>query len=503
MDAAVLQYSGLQSHGTFGTLQGMSAKEQLPCPPEVSADLIIDTIPDGLIVLDEHCRMQRWNKAMELIAGYSEQDMLGKACAVLDFRDPNSGDAMDMERQCLASGQVDSERVKEIECTLQARDGETVPVRKCGRVLLNVAGHAIGILMIITDLRPLRRLQDRLSSLELSDHDIKPPGRLLGTSPAMQAVYHRIRLTANSDVTVLIEGETGTGKERVAEAIHECSMRSGKPLVKVNCSALSENLLESELFGHVKGAFTGAVKDSPGRIERAEGGTLFLDEIGDISPLIQLKLLRVLQEHEYERVGDVVTRKANVRFIAATHRNLRERVDQGLFREDFYYRIRVYAIEAPALRNHKTDIPLLCQTFIDRLNRQTDRQVRRISDAVYHCFQDYCWPGNVRQLENAIEHAFVTCQTDCIELPDLPPEIASPHRRTDECMNQRGRKGTKSVGPPAVITRDLLKNTLAACNGNQSEACPAFGPLTVPLSGEKPETVVIAAAAQVGSKSSF
>lgn len=476
MSATPLQHSGLQSRIVFGILRGMSAKEQVPCPPEVSADLIIDTIPDGLIVLDAHCRMQRWNKAMEQIAGYSEQEMIGKPCGVLHFQDANSGNTMDMERQCLTSGQVDSERMKEIECTLQARNGETVPVRKYGRVLLDAAGGAIGILMVITDLRPLRRLQDRLSSLELSSLDITPPGRLLGTSPAMQAVYHRIRLTANSDVTVLIEGETGTGKERVAEAIHECSTRSDSPLVKVNCSALSENLLESELFGHVKGAFTGAVKDSPGRIERAEGGTLFLDEIGDISPLIQLKLLRLLQEHEYERVGDTTTRKTNVRFIAATHRNLRERVDQGLFREDFYYRIRVYAIEAPALRNHKTDIPQLCQTFIARLNRQTGRNVRRISDGVYHCFQDYCWPGNVRQLENAIEHAFVTCQTDTLEMNDLPEEIRSAHLRAMECSNRTGSsKRNVDRHLPSPITRDILENMLTECHGNQSETARRLG----------------------------
>jgi DNA-binding NtrC family response regulator len=299
----------------------------------------------------------------------------------------------------------------------------------------------------------------------------------VGTDPVMQAVYHRIRLAAQSEVTVLISGETGTGKELVAEALHTLSARRDKPLVRVNCSALSENLLESELFGHVKGAFTGAVKDTPGRIEMAEGGTLFLDEIGDISPLIQLKLLRVLQEHEYERVGDSVTRKANVRFIAATHRNLRERVGQGTFREDFYYRIRVYAIELPALREHKADIPLLCDAFIVRLNRRTGKTIRQLSDEAQHGLMDYCWPGNVRQLENAIEHAFVTCAGDTILMEDLPDEIRSALQREVECRRRGGDQsfGGRAPRRRAAITREMLLDALARCQGNQSEAARALG----------------------------
>jgi len=444
---------------------------------DISAELVIDTIPDGLIVLDAGCRIQRWNKAMERLTGFRQEEVWGKPCALLDFRDALSGEMLESEKQCLSAGKPDPERIREIECTLQTRHGETVNIRKYGRVLAGPDGHAIGILLVLVDISPLRRLEAQLACVVPADAGKQPPGRLVGADPVMQAVYHRIRLAAQSEVTVLISGETGTGKELVAEALHTLSARRDKPLVRVNCSALSENLLESELFGHVKGAFTGAVKDTPGRIEMAEGGTLFLDEIGDISPLIQLKLLRVLQEHEYERVGDSVTRKANVRFIAATHRNLRERVEQGVFREDFYYRIRVYAIEMPALREHKADIVLLCDAFIDRLNRRTGKAIRRLSAEAQHGLMDYCWPGNVRQLENAIEHAFVTCAGDTIMLDDLPAEIRSALQRAIECRGPAGEP------PPAggilrrrtAITRETLLNMLERCQGNQAETARALG----------------------------
>ena len=442
---------------------------------EISADLVIDTIPDGLIVLDGGCRIRRWNKAMERLTGYGQQEVLGKPYTLLDFRDGDSGELLEQERRCLTAGRPDPERIREIECTLQTRQGETVTIRKYGRVLAGPDGSAVGILLVLVDLRPLRRLEAQLSCVVSADAMKQPPGRLLGTDPVMQSVYHRIRLAAQSEVTVLISGETGTGKELVAEALHTLSLRRDKPLVRVNCSALSENLLESELFGHVKGAFTGAVKDTPGRIEMAEGGTLFLDEIGDISPLIQLKLLRVLQEYEYERVGDSVTRKANVRFIAATHRNLRERVEQGTFREDFYYRIRVYAIEMPALREHKADIVQLCDAFIDRLNRRTGKTIRQLSPEALNSLMDYCWPGNVRQLENAIEHAFVTCQDGSITLADLPGEIRSVRERQRECA--RAGDGPPMPWPPRRqrVSIEKLLGTLGECQGNQAEAARRLG----------------------------
>jgi transcriptional regulator with GAF, ATPase, and Fis domain len=277
----------------------------------------------------------------------------------------------------------------------------------------------------------------------------------------------------------LVEGETGTGKELVADAVHTLSKRHGGRLVKVNCSALSENLLESELFGHVKGAFTGAVKDKPGRIELAEGGTLFLDEIGDISPLIQLKLLRVLQEHEYERVGDVRVRKANVRFIGATNRNLRELVAAGKFRDDIYYRICVYSIAMPALREHKVDIPLLCERFIERLNRNTGKHIRHLAPEARAHLMNYYWPGNVRQLENAIEHAFVMCFGDTITLDDLPEDIRGDYGGAVPCRVPASNliEMGSIVRPRRCggLTRSLLLETLVSCRWNRSAAARQLG----------------------------
>jgi len=457
----------------------MKNTEKMSSLLDISAELVIDTIPDGLIVLDSNCRMQRWNKAMERLTGYTESEMLGKPCAILDFRSYETGEPLEQERKCLASGQADPERMKATECTLQSSSGATVPVRKYGRMLMNADGLAVGILIIIEDLRPLRRLEERISGIEAFERSEPAPGRLVGVSPEMQVVYNRIRLAAKSDVTVLVAGETGTGKELVAEALHDLSNRAKGPLIKVNCSALSENLLESELFGHVKGAFTGAVKDKPGRIEMAEGGTLFLDEIGDISPLIQLKLLRLLQEHEYERVGDATVRKADVRFIAATHRDLKARVAEGLFRQDFYYRICVFSIDVPALREHKPDILLLCDAFIERLNKSTGKNIQRISEEARKLLLKYCWPGNVRQLENAIEHAFVMCFSESITVDDLPNEI----RFSDMQCSGYGVSplslpiSTAVAYPPRkpALTRERLLSVLEECHWNQSEAARRLG----------------------------
>lgn len=343
------------------------------------------------------------------------------------------GERINLEHQCLLAQDARNETVEQVECTIRSKAGEDIPVVKNGQVLKNKQGRPTGFVETLKDLRAIKRLEQDVAALRHDSMPLRGLGRLVGSSRQMVDVYDRIRLAADSDVTVLIEGDTGTGKELVAEAVHSMSARADVPLVKVHCSALSENLLESELFRHVKGSFTGAVKDKAGRIEMAEGGTLFLDEIGDVSPLIQLKLLRVLQEHEYERVGESQQREANVRFIAATHRNLRQRVTEGAFREDFYYRVRVFTIAMPPLREHKEDITLLCERFMEKLNANTGKHIAGLSHDVNHCFMDYCWPGNVRELENTIEHAFVTCLGDTIELEDLPAEIRSSSQRAIEC----------------------------------------------------------------------
>lgn len=439
----------------------------------VDADLIIDTVPDGLMVLDQGCRIMRWNRAMEVLSGYLSEEIQGKTCTLLDFCHPRTGERLNVERQCLLSGGKGDSSPREMECNLLHKSGERVPVRKVTRVIRDSEGGAVGLLDVLTDLRPLRNLEMQINELRRPP-GIEAPGRLTGRSRPMREVYERIRMAADSDVTVLIEGETGTGKELVAEAIHQESRRREKPLVKVNCSALAENLLESELFGHVRGAFTGAVNDKTGRIEAAEGGTLFLDEIGDLSPMIQLKLLRLLQEHEYEKVGESTTRKADMRIIAATHRNLREKVIEGRFREDFYYRIHVFSIPVPSLRKRREDIPLLYEIFVRQMNKRTGKSIDCLLEDARNCIMDYCWPGNVRELENAIEHAFVTCPDHCIRLEDLPFEIREACRGESDCG-----KMPKGPGVPATaageLTPEQLLSTLRECGWNRAEAARRLG----------------------------
>ncbi len=433
---------------------------------------VVDMMAEGVFVVDADCRIVLWNRAMEEMTGWNAADMMGhQPCSEMVCAENEAAESV-----CALLQQVsDQPLVLHKECRLKTREGATIPVLQNARVLNGETGQPAGVIVTLTDLRTLRRLEQDLAAMRHDASPIRRVGRLIGASPVMLEVYERIRLAAEADVTVLIQGETGTGKELVAEAIHRMSARKGKPLVKVNCSALAENLLESELFGHVKGAFTGAVKDKIGRIEMACGGTLLLDEIGDVSPLIQLKLLRVLQEQEYERVGEARSCKADVRFIAATHRDLKERVTTGEFREDFYYRIHVFAVTMPPLREHREDIPLLCEAFMDKLNTHTGKQIARVSHDARHCLMDYCWPGNVRQLENALEHAYVTCQAHSIELDDLPPEIRSAKQRSVECSGSRTQAALPVRGPTPALSRELLLDVLQACDWNQSAAARRLG----------------------------
>jgi two-component system response regulator HydG len=268
---------------------------------------------------------------------------------------------------------------------------------------------------------------------------------------------------SDSDATVLVLGASGTGKELVAAAVHQSSHRSAGPFVKVNCSALSENLLESELFGHVRGAFTGAVRDKVGRFERAHGGTIFLDEIGDISPGVQLKLLRVLQEREIERVGSSETIAIDVRVIAATNRDLRALIAEGRFREDLFYRLHVMPIELPSLRERKEDIPLLVQHFIAIHNARTGRQIEAIDPAAMTLLLDHEWPGNVRELENAIEHAFIKCRGQVL-LPECLPRHLHHERAT-------AMPRPSSTRPE----REQVAEVLEQCHWNRSEAADKLG----------------------------
>jgi PAS domain S-box-containing protein len=414
---------------------------------------------------------------MELLTGYSRQMVVGQndaflRCVPADDRNGNPSSASARSDAAPPTAPV--------ECALHQRDGGSVPVLKNTRRLHDGAGQITGTVCIFTDLRPLKALQAQVARLRYDVPNDAGEDRLIGKSLVMREVRERIRLAAESNATVLILGETGTGKELVAEAIHFQSERQNQPLLKVNCSALPETLLESELFGHVKGAFTGAVKDKPGRFELADGGTLFLDEIGDLSPLIQLKLLRVLQHHEFERVGESRARRADVRITAATHRDLRHLAAAGRFREDLFYRLNVFPIHVPPLRERTTDVPLLVNHFLERFNRETGKSIVQLSSDVRHILMDFCWPGNVRQLENAIEHAFVTCPGPEIGLFDLPVEIRMTELRQQICDDRRdSASGAGSPGANRLLAKTPTKEELLAwleeCHYNKAAVARRAG----------------------------
>jgi Nif-specific regulatory protein len=294
------------------------------------------------------------------------------------------------------------------------------------------------------------------------------PSNIVGNSKGMQTVFDLIAQVSKSDTTALIRGESGTGKELVAHAIHFNSFRSTKPFIKVNCGALPESVVESELFGHEKGAFTGAIATRKGRFELAHGGTIFLDEIGDLSPTTQIKLLRVLQEREFERVGGATTLKTDVRVIAATNRDLEELISDGIFRQDLYYRLDVFPIHVPPLRERKTDIPLLADFFVEKYSKVNHKNIRRIATPAIDMLMTYHWPGNVRELENCIERAVLLSSNHVIHGHHLPPTL-----QTAEAS------GTMPSGTLERmldnIERDLIIDALKAARGNKAKAARALG----------------------------
>lgn len=287
--------------------------------------------------------------------------------------------------------------------------------------------------------------------------------RIIGNSSRMKEVYEMVLRVAKSNATVLIRGESGTGKELVAHAIHYNSRRAHKPLIKVNCSALPETLIESELFGHEKGAFTGAIHQKKGRFELAEGGTIFLDEVGELSQTVQIKLLRVIQEHEFERLGGTGTCHCDVRMIAATNKDLEEALQHSTFREDLYYRLNVFPIHMPPLRERRTDILLLAEHFLEKYCRENGKNIKRISTPVIDMLMQYHWPGNVRELQNCMERAVLVCDEEVLKSVHLPPTL-----QTASSSSTRSQFSLASA--VEHTEKELIIEALKECNGNQSKA---------------------------------
>ncbi len=374
--------------------------------------LIFDSINDGVFTVDEEFCITSFNAAAEQIVGMKRDEAIGRKCHEV-FRASicQSGCAM---RKTLESGEP--QRDVRVDVLDTKMDG--VPILVSTTVLKDGTGRMVGGVEIFRDVSDMENLRDELAGR----HRFR---NIVGESDAMKQIFALIPQVAESEAPVLIDGPSGTGKELVAQAIHDLSPRKDKSFVRVNCGALPDTLLESELFGYMKGAFTGANYNKPGRFQQADGGTLFLDEIGDVSAAFQVKLLRALEEGEIQPLGGTKTIRVDVRLISATNRDLAAMVKEEHFREDLYYRIKVIPIELPPLAERRKDIPLLVEHFTKLLAAKTGRATPRMSKKAMRALYDYDYPGNVRELRNIIERAFVLCSGTVVDLQHLPPEVTS------------------------------------------------------------------------------
>ena len=414
-------------------------------------EAIFRSVQDTIITVSHARRVLAANAAVEQMFGIEPSNLIGRASDQVD--NPCLRRCIDALTATLEKGLVIRQR--QVACRML--DGTRRVFHVSGAPLLDLDGTAMGATLVVKDSTRVSDLENRLREQRRSDS-------LIGNSSAMVRIHKLISTLANTDATVLITGESGTGKSLVAKAIHQQSRRVKKPIMTVHCSALVEDLLESELFGHVKGAFTGAVSDKIGRFQACHEGSIFLDEIGEISPKMQLKLLRVLQDRELERVGDNNTVKVDVRIIAATNRDLKAEVGAGRLREDLFYRLKVVEIVLPPLRERREDIPLLAGHFCKRFGQRYEKSLKGFDEDVLEAFLAYPWPGNVRELEHAIEHAFVLSPSGPISLQYVPDEIKASHAQAS-----LGAKG--SVEDEAQRLANVLRRT----DGNKAKAARLLG----------------------------
>ena len=376
-------------------------------------DIILDSITDGVFTVDRGWHITSFNRAAEEITGVPREEAIGQLCKDVLKADLCEGSCP--VRQTLDKGEPERDRV----ATIINAEGELVPVSISTALLRDGEGKTIGAVETFRDISLVEKLRKRIER-HYTFEDI------ISKNHRMYELFTILPDVAESMSTVLIEGESGTGKELFARAIHNLSPRRERPLVSVNCGAMPDTLLESELFGYKAGAFTDARRDKPGRFSLAEGGTIFLDEIGDISPALQVRLLRVLQEKTYEPLGAVKSERADVRIVVATNRDLLDMVREGIFREDLYYRINVIRLELPPLRERKEDIPLLVDHFIKTFDSVQNKGIKGISDEALASLMTYDYPGNIRELENIIEHAFILCKSKIITPTHLPDPVRGP-----------------------------------------------------------------------------
>jgi PAS domain S-box-containing protein len=369
--------------------------------------IILDNLDIGVFTTTRGGYITFFNRVAEAISGHSRKEVLGKPCTLV-----LGGKAYD-DTPLLNQSIADGKRRSHSKGVLTTKGGKTIPIRADYMALRNEQGRIVGGLATIQDLSLIHQLNRAIKSRYTFDD-------MIGKGPSMQKIFKIVSVVAPSNATILIEGSTGTGKDLLAKVVHNASKRADKPVVKVNCAALPDNLLESEMFGYVKGAFTGADQDKPGRFQEADGGTIFLDEIGDLPLSLQAKLLRVLEDQEFYPLGSRKTTKVDVRIIAATNQGLEKLVKKKRFRKDLFYRLNVIGLELPDLKERKEDIPLLIDHIMKRFGAEMETQSLKISEDAMEVLLNYDYPGNIRELENILEHALIICQNKTMERRHLP-----------------------------------------------------------------------------------
>jgi two-component system response regulator HydG len=421
--------------------------------------IILDNLDIGVLTVDRGGHITFFNNRAEALTGFNRGDVLGKSCAMI-FGHAASHDLL-LFNETVADGRARSSTEGEI----KSREGQAIPMRANYMALKNEDGRIVGGLATIFDLSLKYQFNSEIKG-RYTFYD------MVGKDPAIQKIFEIVPVVASSDATILIEGPTGTGKDVLAKVIHSAGTRSKKQLVKVNCAALPDNLLESEMFGYVKGAFTGAEKDKPGRFQEADGGTIFLDEIGDLPLSLQAKLLRVLEDREFYPLGGRRTTKVDVRIISATNQNLEQLVREKRFREDLYYRLNVMRLELPPLKQRKGDIPLLISHILKRLCATRNSRVEKFSNAALEVLLNYDYPGNIRELENIIEHALIVCQDKIIERKHLPLALQAgglpplPMLAYEKAPIEREIESTEKA---------VILNTLRQYHWNRGKAASALG----------------------------
>ncbi len=423
--------------------------------------ILFDSSPLGIFTVDSENRITSFNRAAEEITHYTSEEAIGQRC--YDIFHANI-----CQQDCPLKRSVRTrKKIGEREISILNKAGDEIPIAVSTAALLDSQGQVLGGVEMFRDLSQLAELRKRLhKSYEFED--------IISKNEQMQRILERLPLLAASPSTILIEGASGTGKELVAQAIHNLSPRRKNSFIAVNCAALPDSLLESELFGYVRGAFSEAKQDKPGRFMLANGGTLFLDEIGDISPAMQVKLLRVLQQREFEPLGATHTQKVDVRVIVATNKNLETEMKEKRFREDLYFRLNVIRVELPPLSQRREDIPLLLDHFIRRFNAIQGSRIKQVSSRAMQALMAAPYPGNIRELENAVEHASVLCQGDTLRLMHLPSSFET-HVRTAQPESSPLDHENSSNSPLQAAEAQTIQTVLDRCHGNRGQAAKELG----------------------------